>query len=325
MASILLARGVAEELFPYSDFPKSDDAFEAVNHLVFVEPDSYQSRVFDYAVMRGDGFFEAISVIDGKIPVSLDLHLARLASSAAGMDMPKPDIAAFKQACGELISRYSGGHDDPMLRILISRGADASTGIGRRNHPGMPSVWMYIDGEGEKHETTPLRTISLSAGRPSDAAANSPWLLLGNKVLSYAVNMSAAREAKRRGVDDALFVTTDGYVLEAPHASVVLRYGNELVTPDPSIGILHGTSQQELFAYGRRIGMTTRYVDRLPLEKAKQADEMWQTRGGWVIPIAELDGVKFDIDTDFVKRANHAIHYEQDAQKAEWANDPWKK
>lgn len=320
MPAIQLARGEVSELFPYDGFPASEEAYLAVNHLIFVDPDSYQSRVFDRAVMRGDGFFEAISIIDGKIPVSLDLHLQRLAASSAGLDMPKPDIDAFRDACWELIRHYEGGHDDPMLRILVSRGADPGTGVGRRHHPGMPSVWMYLDGEGERHETIPVRMVSLSAGRDSEIAAKAPWLMLGNKTLSYVVNMAGEREAHRRGADDALFVTTDGYVLESPHASIVARYGNELVTPDPVIGTLFGTTQRELFAYGRRQGMTTRY-EKLSIARLKEADEVYQTRGGWIIPVSGLDGVAFHVNTKFVEDSNHALHYEQDQQKKEWAND----
>ena len=322
MPSIQLARGVAEELFPYAGFPSSETTSESSHHLIFVDPDSYQSRIFDRAVMRGDGFFEAISVIDGKIPVSLDLHLQRLAESAASLDMPEPDSEAFRDACLELIRRYDGGHDDPMLRILVSRGADPGTGIGRRHHPGMPSVWMYLDGEGERHETTPLAMVSLSAGRDSTVAATSPWLMLGNKTLSYVVNMAAEREAHRRGVNDALFVTTDGYVLESPHASIVARFGDHLVTPDPKIGILFGTTQRELFAFGRRHSMTTTY-EKLSVDQLKKADEVYQARGGWIIPVSELDGVSFTVNTQFVTDANYALHYEQPEQQKDWANDPY--
>ena len=320
MVAIQLARGVAAELFPGYGFPVSEEEKAAVHHLVMVDPDSYQARVFDRAVMRGDGFFEAISVIDGKVPVSLDLHLARLEHNAKALDMPIPDEKAFHEACEELIAHYSGGHDDPMLRILISRGADPGTGVGRRHHPGMPSIWMYLDGEGEKHETTPLRMVSLSAGRDSRVAENSPWLMLGLKTLSYVVNMATARAAERMGYDDALFVTTDGYCLESPHANIVAKFGDTWVTPDPVIGVLHGTSQRELFAYVRRLGKITRYQD-LPVEELKKADEVYQTRGGWVIPVKSLDDTEFAVNTEFVKLANHAIHYEQEAQKAEWAHD----
>jgi 4-amino-4-deoxychorismate lyase len=337
MSSIVVARGVAGVFFPSLKDIEAVNSANSVNivnsawsdrsaeaddtGLIFLDPVTRDASIFDLAVMRGDGFFEAISVIDGKIPVSLDLHINRLASSAAILDMPEPNLPAFRAACLKLISKYSDGHDDPMLRILISRGMDPDTGEGRREGAGVPSIWFFLDGEGEKHSTKPLACVSLSEGFSSQSAANASWLLLGSKKLSYAVNMAAAREAHRRGYDDAVFVTDDGYVLEAPHASLVERFGDEFVTTDPALGVLHGTSQQELFAYVRRLGFTTRYVKDLTLEKFKTADAVYQTRGGWVIPISSVDGVEFPVDEDFVARANHAIHYERAEQIAELAND----
>jgi 4-amino-4-deoxychorismate lyase len=303
-----------------------DDEVSAENFagLVFLDPEkkSWDVSVFDRAVLRGDGFFEAVSVIDGKIPVSLDLHLERLAVSAAALDMPRPDLEAFKTACLEMIARYSGGHDDPMLRIVVSRGLDFGTGMGKRLGAGIPSVWMYIDGEGERHSTDPVTMVSLTAGFDSNSSAMAPWLLRGAKTLSYAVNMAAEREARRRGMTDALFVTTDKFVLESPHASVVARFGDTLVTPDPAIGVLHGTTQQELFAYGRRIGLRTHYRD-VNLAEMKQADAVYQTRGGWVIPVSTLDTEEFTVDQVFVAAANQAIHYEREAQEEELLNDDY--
>jgi 4-amino-4-deoxychorismate lyase len=338
MASIVLARGVAKDLFAIGFPPHSADE-GAVKGLVFLDPHT-QSRdvsVFDRAVLRGDGFFEAISVIDGKIPVSLDLHMQRLATSAAMLDMPHPDVEAFREACLEMIAHYSGGHDDPMLRILVSRGLDFGTGIGRELGAGIPSVWMYMDGQGARHSTEPLTVVSLTAGFDSQTAAGAPWLLLGAKTLSYASNMAAEREARRRGVDDALYVTSDGLVLESPHASVVARFGDNFVTPDPAIGVLHGTTQQELFAYARRRGFSTEYRD-VTLTELKSADAIYQTRGGWVVPVAKVDGTQIGDgggagaagndgadggNAGFVAAANTAIHYERAKQEEELDNDDY--
>ena len=317
MASIVLARGVAGELFDI-DAPKGGPTSES--HLIYADPNLFQVSCFDLGFSRGDGFFEAISVIDGKIPVSLDLHLERLVSHTRTLELPLAKIDAFREACWDMIARFKGKSHDPMLRIFISRGFDPKTGIGKEHHPGVPSVWMYIDGEGTEHSTKPLSLSAISSGRPSDAAKLYPYLLLGIKSMSYLVNMSAEREAARRGVDDVIFQTTDKYALECTHAAIVARYGSVWVTPDPSIGIVWSTSQRELFAYAKRLGMETRY-EKLSMERLKEADEVYETRGGWVIPVKQIDDAKFRVNEEFVKEANQAIHFEQPEQEKYWEHE----
>ena len=51
------------------------------------------------------------------------------------------------------------------------------------------------------------------------------------KSTSYAVNMAAEAEARRRGVDEALFVDGDGIVLEGTVTNVWWRVGDTLFTP----------------------------------------------------------------------------------------------
>lgn len=317
MASIVFARGVAGELFDI-DSPKGDPTAES--HLIYADPNLFQVSCFDLGFSRGDGFFEAISVIDGKIPVSLDLHLERLVSHTRTLELPLAKIGAFREACLDVIGRFEGKSSDPMLRIFISRGFDPKTGIGKEHHPGVPSVWIYMDGEGTEHSTKPLSLSSISSGRPSDAARLYPYLLLGIKSMSYLVNMSAEREAARRGADDVVFETTDGFALECTHAAIVARFGSRWVTPDPSIGIVWSTSQRELFAYAKRLGMETGY-EKLSMQRLKEADEVYETRGGWVIPVKRIDEAEFPVNEEFVRQANFAIHYEQPEQEKYWEHE----
>lgn len=317
MASIVLARGVAGELFDF-DSPKGGPTSES--HLIYADPNLFNVSCFDLGFSRGDGFFEAVSVIEGKIPVSLQLHLERLVSHTKAMDFPTAKIEAFREACLDVISRYKGSSEDPMLRIFISRGFDPKTGIGKGRMPGAPSTWIYMDGEGAEHSVRPLSLSSLSSGRASDAALLCPYLLLGIKSMSYLANMSAEREAERLGADDVIFSTTDGFALECTHAALVARFGSLWVTPDPSIGIVWSTSQRELFAYAKRKGMETRY-EKLSMERLKEADEVYETRGGWVIPVRRIDDAFFSVNGEFVEEANRAIHYQQSEQEKYWEHE----
>ncbi|MBN9212516.1 MAG: aminotransferase class IV, partial [Microbacterium sp.] len=120
----------------------------------------------------------------------------------------------------------------------------------------------------------------------------------------YAVNMAAIREAKRRGADDAVFVTSDGFVLEAPTASVVLRFGDRFVTPEPHAGILHGTTQRSLFAHLERRGFETAY-ETVPVADLQRADAAWVLSSvRLAAPISAVDGAGKTVDRAMTDELN---------------------
>ncbi|HKH08560.1 MAG TPA: aminotransferase class IV, partial [Agromyces sp.] len=79
---------------------------------------------------------------------------------------------------------------------------------------------------------------------------------------------------KRRGADDALFTTSDGFVLEGPTSSLIARIGDRFLTPPPAAGILHGTTQRSLFAHLDATGRSGEYRD-LTVDELRSADAAW--------------------------------------------------
>jgi 4-amino-4-deoxychorismate lyase len=116
--------------------------------------------------------------------------------------------------------------------------------------------------------------------------------------------MAALREAHRRGADDAVFATSDGFLLEAPTASLVLRRGDEFVTPEPAAGILHGTTQLSLFAHLAERGFTTAY-ETLPTAALADADAAWLVSSvRLAAPITVVDGQALPHDAAFTAELN---------------------
>ncbi|MCI1219230.1 MAG: aminodeoxychorismate lyase [Bifidobacterium sp.] len=302
MDSIILAVGDGDALFAPQDAYPNDSGKDLVR---IVDPHERCVSPFDLSVLRGDGIFEATTVWHGN-PLSLENHLKRLANSAKLMDMPQPNQRAFTAAISEVVARYGDPEPAPLLRILVSRGMDPNTGIGREKY-GVPSVWIFLDGRGTLHDVAPISLTTLSRGYASDATAASPWLLNGAKTLSYAVNQAMRRECRRRGVDDAVTYTSDGFTLECPTSSIVAQYGERIVTPDPRIGILNGTSQREVFAWARQEGLQIEYR-KLPLAQLREADRLFVTHGGWAIPVSSLDGRPLEVDLSQISAINDAIH-----------------
>lgn len=256
-----------------------------------VPADSAVLRADDAGVTRGDGCFEGLRLRvgdDGRPAVDkLDAHLARMSRSAAALDIgfdPAPWRGLLDEASAAWVAANPGAQE-AAVKFVLTRGP---AGTGRP----FGFVWVApMPAEHAALRARGLRLITLPRGLGSAAFADAPWLLGGVKTLSYAVNMAAQREAERQGADDVLFVSADGYVLEAPTGSVVWAEGSTLhTTPPGDTGILAGTTQQLLFDRAPAAGWTVRETLGT-VDDLHAADVLWvvsSVRGP--VDVIELDG-----------------------------------
>lgn len=234
--------------------------------LVFLDgrvadPDTPQIGVDDLGLMRGDGVFETVLVVDGR-PRELTAHLQRLARSAAMLELPPPDPESWERVTRRVVDTWSGGRE-MALKLVYTRGdGHTPTGFGL----GMP-----VDGNILRQRADGIAAVTLDRGIDPALADRAPWLLLGAKSLSYGINMAAIREANRRGADDAIFTTADGQVLEGPTSTVIAARERTLYTPPASIGILPGTTQAAVFRGAERAGWSVK-VDPLRVDDLRAAD-----------------------------------------------------
>lgn len=238
--------------------------------LVFLDgtpadPDVPQIKVDDLGLQRGDGVFETVLVVDGK-PRELRPHLERLARSAAMLDLPEPDLTAWERVVSLVLERWTGG-PEMVLKLVYTRGSDGDpaavpTGFALGSEVAPATLKARAEG---------VAAITLERGLAPDLAERAPWLLLGAKPLSYAMNMAAVREARRRGAEDVIFTATDGSILEGPTANVVLAKGRTLYTPPSNIGILPGTTQAALFRGAEKAGWAVK-VEPLTVRDLVEGD-----------------------------------------------------
>jgi branched-chain amino acid aminotransferase len=114
-------------------------------------------------------------------------------------------------------------------------------------------------------------------------------ILDGIKSLSYGANMLATRLAKEAGFDDALLVTPEGHVLEAPTRSIFWVTDGELCTTPLTEHILASITRALV------IEVTDVTEHAISLEELYAADEAFvasTTRE--VHPIAAVDDHAYD-------------------------------
>ncbi len=247
----------------------------AVSGRGLVDPDEPVLLADDEGFTRGRAAFETTRVYGGR-PFRLVEHIARLERSAASIGLPAPDSSELEHLAA--LALEHARLPDATLRLYWSPGAPGGQPVGIALVGAIPTWIEEVRSRGQ-------RLASLLLPRPS-----SPWLLPGTKSVSYAVNMAAEAEAKRRGADDAVFVDAEGVVLEGPVTNIWWREGDVLVTPSVELGILAGETRAALLAIARDIGWIVE-EGIFPLSRLVAADEAFTSSSvREVVPVVELDG-----------------------------------
>jgi 4-amino-4-deoxychorismate lyase len=247
----------------------------AVTGRGLVDPDEPVVRADDEALLRGRAAFETLRVYSGR-PFRLDAHLDRLTASAESIGLPELGRSGLEELAALVVGR--SGSRDAVLRLVWTAGPSEGPPSGLALLSPVPEWIEEVRGRG-------ARAVSLLGVR---AAAR--WLLPGVKSTSYAVNMAAEAEAKRRGADEAIFVDAEGVVLEGTVTNVWWRSERTLFTPSLDLGILAGVTRAAVFelapAGGYRIEEGSYALDDvLGAEEAFTTSSVRE-----VMPIVELDG-----------------------------------
>lgn len=265
--------------------------------LTLVDAAAPALSVGELSTQRGDGVFESIGVVDRHAQEVVP-HLERLAHSARLCDLPAPNRAQWHQAID--VAAADCGDGEYVIKLILSRGVE---------HGPTPTAWVTAAPAADFSAVREngVRVVTLDRGYDLDVAQTAPWLLLGAKTLSYAVNMAALREAHRRGADDAVFLSRDGFVLEAPTASLILRFGDRFLTPAPNGGILHGTTQLSVYEFLTARGLMAEYA-RIPASDLPTADAAWLVSSvRLAAPITAIDGVDVPVDHALTRDLNQYL------------------
>jgi 4-amino-4-deoxychorismate lyase len=253
----------------------------AVGGRGLVDPGEPVLHADDEAFLRGRAAFETVRVYGGR-PFRLDDHLERLAGSAERLALPDGEAGRFRQLVEEALA--AAAEPDAVLRLYLTPGRE---GEGRATALAMVST---LPPDLEARRARGMRAITAPLGLDPGLRADAPWLLGGVKSTSYAVNMAAEAEARRRGADDAVFLATGRIVLEGPVTNVWWRVGRELYTPALELGILAGVTRAVLLEEAAGLGYGVR-EGAFPVEQLAAAEEAFTSSSvREVMPVVALDG-----------------------------------
>ncbi len=252
--------------------------------------DAQHLSAFDRGFQLGDGVFETLRARAGR-PTELPEHVARLRRSAAGLAIPLPDDLESGLAAGiaELVAAegLAGPAGDASIRITVSRGVFFGRGLlPPDEHPPATIViqaWPVPPTPAD-HLERGLHLVASTVRRDPE----NPLAAL--KTTSRADYVFARVEARNGGADDALFLTTDGFLSEATSANIFVVRGDELATPSLGCAILPGTTRSWILRWAEGAGLrpeegllTTRHLH--------DADEAFISSSvAGILPVTRFNG-----------------------------------
>ena len=200
-----------------------------VDGSLLLDPTAAAVRVTDHGLTVGDGVFESVKVVDGR-PFALGRHLDRLERSALGLGLEAPERPLVEEGVRAVLA----AEHLPLGRLRITvTGGPAPLGSGR----------------GDEGQTVMVVAVPMAPAAPSAAVVTVPWprnergALAGLKTTSYAENVVALAEAKRRGASEAVFANLAGHLCEGTGSNVFYVVEGELRTPTLASGCLAGVTR----------------------------------------------------------------------------------
>jgi branched-chain amino acid aminotransferase len=236
-------------------------------------PDSEaRISVFDHGLVVGDGVFETIKVQQG-VPFALTRHLRRLATSAAGIGLPAPDLDSIRAGS---LAVAAAAAEMPLGRLRIT----VTGGIGplaSERGASAPTVIVAVGPQNPAADSVDVVTVPWPR--------NEHGALAGLKTTSYADNVRALAYAKERGGSEAIFANTAGHLCEGTGTNVFLVVAGRLVTPPLASGCLAGVTRALVLEWA---GAQEEEVPITALAEAEEAFLTGTTRD--VQPIRRVNG-----------------------------------
>lgn len=240
--------------------------------------------VFDRSFLYGDGLYEAIPVVGGRMFRWAE-HLARFARGAELLKIRCPfSDEAMRQFADELVARNK--LPDALLRITLSRG------VGQR-------------GYSPKGADTPTLVMNLHPLPPPDAGVVRRWKLItasqrlpAGEPLTQFKNANklqqilARAEADEAGANEALLQNSNGHVVEGTTSNLFWIEGGTVNTPPLVAGILPGVTRAVVQEICRLLGI--KFCERnITIDELKQTDGAFVSMSSMgVVVVDSLDGVK---------------------------------
>ena len=236
--------------------------------------------ILERGLTLGDGVFETMLAAGANIFRPAE-HFERLAQGAALLAI---DLPPAEHLLAAVLEALSANHlAAAVVRLTVSRGPDTGRGLDVPRDLA-PTIIVRVTEHKPKGLDEPGLATVLSSVRRNESSP-----LSRVKCLSYADNVLARLEARRRGADEAVLLNTAGEVCCASAANLFVVNGRALVTPSVESGALPGVTRRCVIELAVARGIAVHEAPVLP-EDLWGADEAFLTNT--VVGVAGLTSLE---------------------------------
>ena len=223
------------------------------------------------AFLFGDGVFETVKIVDGKI-LFLEDHYFRLMATMRIVRMEIPMAFTMEYFESEIlkIAESQSAHESGRARITVFRNA------GGFYLPLQRDVsWIITASVLEKKDyVVDHQTYEVELFKDFYVTAQ---LLSTIKTTNRMINITGSIFADENGFDNCLLLNDSKNVVEALHGNLFLLSGNQLITPALTDGCLNGIMRKQVLKLAREMdGITVSEASISPFDLQK-ADELFIT------------------------------------------------
>ncbi|HEV7372895.1 aminotransferase class IV [Arenibaculum sp.] len=268
----------------YVDDPRNDGVLVYVDGE-FVPRDQARVSVFDSGFALGDGVWEGLRLVKGRL-LALDDHLDRLYEGAGAIRI---DIGLDRDALTGVIRETlarNGMEDGAHIRLMVTRGRKKTVNQDPRFALGPATVVIVAEYKRPNPETKEkglsLFTSTFRCSGPDvfDLRLNSHSRLNLIQALIQAIDA---------GADEALMLDPHGFVASCNSTNFFIVRKGELWTSTGRFNF-KGITRRKVLELVRKEGGTTREAD-FTLAEAYSADEAFATGTlGGITPVTRIDG-----------------------------------